>query len=653
MAPRSGQPFLLLWPPAQPILLLLRYLRRKSIPFPLEKRLGYNSYNDTLMKKRHLKWVFALLLTGTLTTLTFGQDRQLANQYYRDGEFEKASVLYEQLYKESNYNDFYFDRYIESLMAMDDYDASEKAIKKHLRRDPENVQTYVTYGKLLERQVRSEEAEDMYKTAIEKLPKNQIQVTRLANAFMTLTKYDLAIAAYERGAEMLKNRDVFAYDLGELYRRKGDIPKMIENYLVSIEADPNRITRVKSILQRYLNAEDYLEVQKQLYAKIQEDADNPLYPELLSWVFIQRKDYNGALRQMRALDRRYNENGGRVFALADIAANDGDYAAAIKAYEYIVDEKGPQSPYYLDAKRQSLRSKRKQLVSGYDYTMEELRELEKEYEEFLTEFGRSKVTARIILELAELEALYINDLDKAIELLNQMIAYPNVNPNVQARGKLSLADYYLMQGEVWEATLLYSQVDKAFKEDLLGHEARFRNARLSYYAGDFQWAQAQFDILKSSTSKLIANDALDLSVFIMDNLGLDTTETALKLYADADLLVFQNRFGEAFAKMDSLKTSFPNHSLGDDVLYLKAQIQKKKRNYEEAAALLQEIVDNHPDEIRADNALFQLAGLYENQLEQPSKAQELYETLFIDYSNSTLAVEARKRYRILRGDDIQ
>lgn len=605
------------------------------------------------MKMKDLKWIFTLLAFGAVLPLSFGQNGQLANQYYRDGEFEKAAVLYEELYKQTNYRDFYFDRYVESLMAMDDYDASEKAIKKHMRRDPDNVQIHVTYGKLLERQVKSEEAEAQYELAIKKLPRNQIAVTRLANAFMALTKYDLAIQAYERGADLLKNRDAFAYNLGELYRRKGDIPKMVENYLVSIEAEPKRMARVKSILQRYLNEEDYMEVQKQLYTKIQENADNPLYPELLSWIFIQQKDYNGALRQMRALDRRYNENGGRVFALADIAANDADYEAAIKAYDYIVEEKGSQSPYYLNAKRRSLNAKRKQLVSGYDYTEAALRKLEEEYEFFLTEFGRSKVTARIILELAELEALYINDLDKAIALLNQMIAYPNVEPTVEARGKLSLADYYLMQGEIWEATLLYSQVDKAFKEDPLGHEARFRNARLSYYAGDFQWAQAQFDILKSSTSKLIANDALDLSVFIMDNLGLDTTETALKLYADADLLVFQNRFEAAFAKMDSLRTNFPGHSLGDDVLYLKAKIQKKKRNYEQTAALLQEIMDNHPDEIRADNAIYELAALYEQHLAQPSKAQALYETLFIDYSNSTLAVEARKRYRKLRGDDIQ
>ncbi len=600
-----------------------------------------------------MKRLLLLFLLSASAGTLLAQDAQLAQQYYRDGEYEKAAVLYETLYKQSNYKDYYFDRYVGSLMAMDEYDDCEKVIKKHLRRHPNNPQVHVTYGKLLERQVKDEAAQEQFQMAIEKLPKDQFSVTKLANAFMELTKYDLAIATYEKGSEMLKSREAFAYNLGELYRRKGDIPKMVENYLSSIDANPKRITRVKSILQRYLNPEDFQEVQRQLYAKIQEDTNNPIYPELLAWVFIQQKDYNGALRQVRALDRRFGENGGRVYALAEIAANDKDYDAAIKAYEYIVAEKGPQSPYYLDAKRQSLRAKRKQLVNGYDYTEVQLRELEQEYETFLAEFGRSKVTARIILELAELQALYINDLDKATALLKRMIEYPNVNPKVQAEGKLALADYYLMQGEIWEATLLYSQVDKAFKEDLLGHEARFRNARLSYYAGDFQWAQAQFDILKSSTSKLIANDALDLSVFIMDNLGLDTTETALKLYADADMLVFQNRFEAAFEKMDSLRQAFPNHTLGDDVLYLKAKIHQKKRSYEQAAALYQEIVDNHSDEIRADNALFKLAELYETHLQQPSKAQELYETLFIDYSNSTLAVEARKRYRKLRGDTVQ
>lgn len=593
--------------------------------------------------------LFALLIAGGL----YAQDARLAQQYYRDGEFEKASVLYEDLYQKSNYNDFYFDRYVESLMAMDAYEECEKVIKKHMRRDDNNVQLYITYGKLLERQVKDDEAQKQYQLAISKLPADQFAVTKLANAFLSLTKYDLAIATYERGSELLGSDETFAYNLGELYRRKGDTPKMVENYLNSIDANLNRINNVKSVFQRYLGQDDYQELQAQLYARVQREPENPVYPEMLSWVFIQQKDYTSALRQVRAIDRRMRENGGRVYQLADIAANDKDYATAIQAYEYIVKEKGQNSPYYVDAKRESLRAKRRQLVEGFDYTLAELKELELAYEDFLTEFGRSRITARIILELAELEALYIGDLDKAIRLLQGMIDYPNVEPKVHAEGKIALADYYLMQGERWEATLLYSQVDKTFKEDLLGHEARFRNARLSYYTGDFQWAQAQFDILKGSTSKFIANDALDLSVFIMDNLGLDTTEAALQLYADADLLTFQNRFEEAFAKLDELVEQFPKHSLTDDVFYLKARINKKKRDYEQAIHYYRRVIDEHAEEIRGDNAIYELAQLYENELQAQEKAQELYEKLFIDYSGSTLAVEARKRYRVLRGDDVQ
>lgn len=597
--------------------------------------------------------VLTLLFFIGLALQLNGQDARLAQQYYRDGEYEKAAVLYENLYKQSNYNDYYFDRYVESLMAMDEYGECEKVIKKHMKRAPDNVQLHVTYGKLLERQVKDGEAREQFELAIEKLTRDQFAVTKLANAFMALTKYDYAIATYEKGAELLRDQEAFAYNLGELYRRKGDIPKMVENYLNSIRANPNRVNNVKSIFQRFLNTGDYEEVQAQLYQKVQDDPDNPLYPEMLSWVFIQQKDYRSALRQVRALDRRLGENGGRVFQLAGIAANDKAFDAAIAGFEYIVTEKGPASPFYLDAKREALRAKRSQLVDGYAYSQDELLELENDYEAFLNEFGRSKVTAQIILELAELEALYINNLEKATTLLAEMIAYPGVNNRLQAQAKLDLADYYLMQGEIWEATLLYSQVDKAFKEDLLGHEARFRNARLSYYAGDFQWAQTQFDILKSSTSKLIANDALDLSVFIMDNMALDTTDAPLKLYADADMLVFQNQFDGAFAKLDTLVEAYPGHSLADDVLYLKAKVFIKKREYERAAELLQQIIANHSEEIRADNALFMLAELYELQLGQADKAQELYETLFLDYSNSVLAVEARKRYRALRGDQMQ
>ncbi len=601
------------------------------------------------MKVRSL---LPLVLFSFLTISMFAQQAQLAQQYFRDGEYEKAAVLYEKLYNKNTRNDFFFDRYVECLLAMEDFKRGETVIKQQLRKTPEKVNLYVTYGKLLERQFKDEEAKKMYAAAIENLPKEQYRITRLANSFLSLTKYEEAIATYERGAQLLRDKRIFSYNLGDLYRRKGDAPKMIANYLNSLEDRPERLNNMKTIFQRYLLEEDYRELQKQLYERLQKSENAIHLSEMLTWVFIQRKDYKNAFRQVKALDRRFGENGGRIYRLARIASNDKDYDAAIAAYDYIVESKGLASTFYIDAKREALRCRRSKLVEGYSYTQEDLQVLESQYESFLDEFGRSRATAGIVLELAELQAFYLNDLDKAIQILNDLINFPGIDRIVQANGKLSLADFYLMKGEVWESTLLYSQVDKAFKEDLLGHEARFRNAKLSYFNGDFQWAQTQFDILKASTSRLIANDALDLSVFIMDNLGLDTSATALITYSQAELLVFQNRFQEAFDKMDSLLVAFPDHSLQDDVLYLKANVYKKKRNYEKAAELYEMIVEKYKEEIRADNSLFALAELYETHLNDVEKAKSLYETLFIDFSGSTFAVEARKRFRRLRGDNI-
>ncbi len=233
-----------------------------------------------------------------------------------------------------------------------------------------------------------------------------------------------------------------------------------------------------------------------------------------------------------------------------------------------------------------------------------------------------------------------------------MRQFGGLHPEAVAKAKLALGDYYLMNGDRWEASLLFSQVDKDFKEGQMGEYARYRNAKLSYYAGDFEWAQEQFKILKGATSKLISNDAIDMSVFILDNLGLDTTEVTLQMFAQADLLAFQNKYDEAITKLDSIKVLFPDHSLDDDVLYTKAQIYKKLRRTDEVISMYQAIIEKFPTEIKADNAIFELAELYETQLNDPEKAKPLYEKLFLDYSASTLAHEARMRYRILRGDEL-
>ena len=594
-----------------------------------------------------------LFLLLTMPLLLKGQPSpQLAEQYFQNGELEKAAVLYEKLYAQ-NTGDYYFERYLSCLMDLNRFEEAEKIITKQIKKEPSKSTLYVQLGKLYERQNKEPAAAEQYKKAIDKLPGDRYVVDNLAATFNAMARYDLALAAYEQGGKLLRNKNIFAFNLADLYRRKDDVPMMIESYLNAIKENPGYLPSVQSMLVRNATGGDeQTELQSQLYARIQDEPKILVYPELLSWVFLQKKDYKNAFRQLKSVDRLNNEDGNRVFGLANIAAEDHDYDAAIEGYDYIVAEKGRQSPLFIISKQNLLSCKRKKLTEGYTFTKAELTQVEKEYESFLDDVGRNARTATIVSELAELEAFYLQNLDKAVALLEEVVDYPMVEKDVQSRAKLSLGDFYLIRGERWEATLLYSQVDKMYKDDVLGHEARFKNAKLSYFFGDFDWAKAQFDVLKASTSKLISNDAIDMSVFILDNTGLDSNTTAMRMYAEAELLVFQNKYKNAFEKLDSIAMLFPAHSLDDDVLYLEAQIYKKQREHVKANEKFEKIIEKYKEEIRADNALFEMAEIYETRLNDKEKAKKLYEQLFTEFSDSTLAVEARKRFRILRGDKV-
>lgn len=599
------------------------------------------------------KWILSIVMVIATMVAVSAQDTRLAVQYFNDGEYEKSAVLYKKLFQKSK-SDYYFDKYVESLLAMEDYSTAEKAIKDQLKVNPSNSLLYVSFGKLYEDQFMPEKADEQYALAVKNLPADQFQITRLANAFVNMTKYDMAISVYEKGSKLIKDNTVFSYNLGELYRRKGgEAEKMISQYLNSLSINPNRGNSLKTVFQRYFTDEEMQILKEQLYTRIQENENALYYVDLLAWVFMQQKNYAAALRQVRALDMRYEENGGRVFKLAQIAANDKDYDTAVKAYQYIINTKGVMSSFYLDSKLEMLNTQLKQILLNPEYTSEDFMPLKADYESFLTEFGRSASTASIILQQAELEALYIHDIDAAIKLLQEIIEIRGADSQLIAKAKIQLADYYLIQGDRWESTLLYSQVDKDFKEGVIGQLARYKNAKLSYYFGDFDWAQAQFSVLKASTSKLIANDALDLSVFIMDNLGLDTTTTAMEMYAQADLMLFQNKPDSAIIILDTLLANFPDHSLDDDVIYLKAKVAVKKHELDVAESYYKEVFEKYPEDIRADNSIFELAELYENRMNRPEDAKALYEKIFLEYSNSTFAVEARKRFRLLRGDDVQ
>lgn len=581
------------------------------------------------------------------------QDANLAQYYFRQGEFEKAVTLYEKLFSKHPDNNDYYTGYYSTLIGLKNYDEAIKVVRKKQKKNQKELTYYIDIGNAYRAKGDEKSAKTQYDLCLKNLYSDQMMLNKVANAFIAGNNYDYAISTYERGKKIFGDPTMYAFELADIYKRKGDVPNVISSYLDILESNPEEQQSTQNNLQDLITDPKYsAELQKQIYLRLQMNPDNSSFSELLIWYCIQKKDFESAFVQVKALDRRRKEDGSRVFQFAQSAFTEGQYDAAVTAYQYLVDEKGKQSPYYLAAKSGILQALKTKITITNDYTQQDLLKLKSGYDLFISEFGKNAQTISTLRDKANLEARYLHNLDSAIAIMNEVMNINTGDRKLKANCKLELGDYYLMKNEIWDATLLYSQVDKDFKDDPIGEEARFRNAKLSYYAGDFEWAQAQMDVLKGSTQELISNDAISLSVFITDNTGLDTTYAPMKMYARADLLIYQNRNNEALATLDSLSMLFQKSPLEDDILFAKARIYLQQRKFDDAAKMFQQVGDDYSTELLADDAIFQLAELYEHQLNNKEKAMELYKSILLKYPGSVYVIEARKRFRDLRGDNL-
>lgn len=577
-------------------------------------------------------------------------DEQVAAQYFRSRDYEKAAVLYEKLYKEKS-NTTYYTYYLFCLVELERFKDAEKLAKKQIQTYPERLKYVVDLGYVYSEWGDAGKAKKQFESVLKHLPAKKNEIQNVANAFLYRKQPEYAVETYEKGRKLLDYP--FYMEMGNLYRQTRNFSKMVECYLDCIDYDYFTITSVQSRLQTVLaddpdgSISEYLRVD--LLKRVQKDPEKVYFSELLLWLSIQNEDFDMALMQARAIDRRMGEEGNRLIDLAEIALQNKEYDVAIEAYKYVL-KKGNSNFLYLDAKIGLLYAHYLKTVKSFDHEEADLLELENEYLQTLDEFGRNSSTIIIMQYLGHLQAFYLDKPDDAIIILNEAINLSNAPERNIAECKIELADIYLLTGDVWEAKLLYAQVEKAFKLDPLGYMAKYKNARLSFYIGEYDWARAQLDVLKAATSKLIANDALRLSVLISDNLDADSSTVALALYGKADLLVYRNKEEEALATLDSIFMLASYHPIFDEVLLKKAEIRIKQQQYEEASLLLNEILEKYAYDIVADNALYMLAGLYDNQLNDPDQAMILYQRLLNEYPASLYTVEARKRFRMLRGD---
>jgi tetratricopeptide (TPR) repeat protein len=595
--------------------------------------------------------IVVLVLSPLLLLAQTDTDEQLAAQYFKNGEYEKAEVYYKKLYKRNN-DEFFFRYYVDCLLKLEDFDGAKKTVEKRIKKE-EDVVLYVHLGYIYKASGDTKASEQAYGKAIQELPPFQRQIEALANAFTDKGELDYVVRTYEKGRKLLNGLYNYQFELAAVYNRQGKFDKALEEYLDALAEDESQITKVRTdlldlfIADQTATKQGYFE--EAVIGRIQRQPQKDIYPELLIWHFEQQKKFSQAFAQGKALDRRNKEDGARIMQFAHICRANESFDLAIEAYQYVI-KKGRDSYYYLSCKKDLVNTLYEKAVTGGTYTDQELLDLEKTFLTTLDEFGRNGNVAQMMMNLAELYTFYIHDTEKGINLLYEVLDLPGIQQKDLAMTKIQLADALLFTGEVWETTLLYSQAEKMFKRDEIGRIAKLKNAKLAYYTGQFEWAQAQLNVLKAATSDFIANDALYLAMLIGDNSIMDTTYTALSTFARADLFLYQNKLDSAKFALDSIEEFYPGHSLQDDILYKRAQIAEQEGNYELAQENYHRVWKEYPTDLLADDAVYRMAQLQETEFHSNSTAMEYYQELLLHYPGSLFTVEARKRYRSLRGD---
>jgi len=588
-----------------------------------------------------------IVLVFLLSLNTFAQSEILAKNYFKNSDFEKALLEYKKLHAKSSSNITYITQIVSSYQQLERYNDAEAFLLNLMQR--------INYpGFLVELGHNSQLKSDLinanvhYEKALQSIDVNPNNVYTVARSFQNHSLLDKAITAYEK-AMTLKPDLNFNIQLAKLYGEQGHIEKMFVSYINFMEENPspNVVNNIKYAINDFISEnstnENNITLRKILLTKAQQEP-NLLWNELLSWLFIQQKDYKKAFIQEKAIFNRKPESLNKIKDLANIAAEDNNTEIAKEIYTFII-ETAQDKDTLLKANYNLLQLETKENSKDHYKT------INSKYLSLFEVHGLSSITLDLQISYAHFLAFYINDTNKATKFLEKTLKLP-LSRIQKAKVKLELGDILVLQEKFNEALIYFTQIQRNLKNSTISQEARYKVAQASYYKGDFKWAESQLKILKSSTSQLTANDALDLKLLISDNKYEDSLQTALKLYAKADLLAFQNRNQEAIKVLDKVLNEHKTEPIIAQALYKQAQLYEANQEFEKAETNYNAIIENYRDGILVDDAYFMLAELYTTHLNKPEKAKDLYEKIIFNHADSIYFVDARKKYRALRGDAI-
>ena len=588
--------------------------------------------------------LFFLLL---LSFSAVAQEDFLAQQYFNDGDYEKAVVFYEKLVEENPRRTDYAEDLIATYQQLERYADAEKFLLEKIDESNAYPTLLIELGNNYTLQKMPKKADAYYEQAIAKIDENPNFGYGVGFRFQKYVLLDWALKAYTKAMEINPQLD-YNYQMARIYGEQGDIEKMYVSYLKLVSEGKTSRSNVLRQIDDFVTADPENEnnvLFKQVVLKNAQKSPDLLWNELLSWLFVQQKQYDSAFRQEKALYKRMDAPSmQRLEGLGDLALEDRETETAKEIFEYIADNTGDEITK-LNAQLQLID------IQLLDADEKGLDAIQKQFDELIAIHGYKNRTLQLQVAYANFLTFEKNTPKPAIDILKKSLDLP-LNDRADAFLTLALGDILVYDKKFNQALIYFSQIQKKLKNDILGQNARFKVAQTSFYKGDFDWALTQLKVLRSSTSQLIANDAMQLSLLISDNSLEDSTQTALKKYARADLLAYQNKKKEAIAELDVILKDHKGEKIEDEALLKQAELLESIKDYEAAEFNYRKITEFYTNGILADDAHFALGELYRNLLDEPEKAKAEYEKIIYNYQDSYYFPQARKNFRMLRGDAV-
>jgi tetratricopeptide (TPR) repeat protein len=579
---------------------------------------------------------------------TVQNDARLAETYYREGAYEKATQIFKKLYDSSPFNTTYLGRLVSCYQETNQFLIAENLLKSKLKSNKNEVYLYVYLGYNHEKQQQKEKAQEYYKIALISLEKNPTYGRVVARLFTDYNLLDEAILAYKKVMAFNEHAN-YNFQIAQIYGEKGNFKKMFESYIDLIASNDQYFNLVQRYISQYIT-DDSENKANILFKKtlLRKSASNPkdVWNTLLSWLFTQQKEYSKALLQEKALFQRKPGNLSAILTIGKIAFEDNYFAAAQQCFNFIVAQSNNKS----------------EVINAHLYiakiaVVTKNPETETLFQNLFKIFGKNTSTLKIQVAYADFLTFSQNKPRQANIVLEEALSSASSKFD-KARIKLKLGDILVYRGKFNKALIYFSQIQTQLKNHELAQEARFKVAQTSYFKGDFDWAKAQLKVLKGSTTQLIANDAVALFLKISDNEPVDSIPSGLKQLANAELLAFQNKDEAALTELNRLfieKKVFingliPGEVIYDDVLFLQAKLLIKQKKHKEAIVRLSKIIEADNQSFLTDDIYFMMAEIYDNDLNNTEKAQEYYQKIIFEHPSSIYLVDARKKYRKLRGD---